>query len=106
MRMFLLAALGAVALTSLPAEASHRHFYGPYLGFGYGFYSPYSYYSPWYGPHFGVGIRLGDRYPDAARAHHRAQRAARAEAVRLSGGRPERNADVRRSLPMPRLGRR
>jgi hypothetical protein len=64
MRIFLLAALGAVALTSLPAEASHRHFYGPYLGFGYGFYSPYSYYSPWYGPHFGVGIRLGDRYSD------------------------------------------
>ena len=62
MRTLLLAALGAAALWSVPADASHRHFYGPSLGFGYGFYGPYSY-SPWYGPHFGVGIRVGDRSP-------------------------------------------
>ena len=54
MRMLFLAAVGAAALWSLPAEASHRHyFFGPYVGFGY---YPYSWYSPWYyGPAFGVG---------------------------------------------------
>ena len=59
MRTFFLAVLGAVAFSTPPAEASHRHFYGPYIGFGYGY--PYSYYSPWFGPSFGVGIRVGDR---------------------------------------------
>jgi hypothetical protein len=64
MRALLLSVVGAAAFSSLPAEASHWHgFYGPYVGFGYGFYGPYSYYSPWYGPRFGVGVRLGDRYP-------------------------------------------
>jgi hypothetical protein len=62
MRMVLLAVLGAAALTSLPAEASHRHYISPYIGFGYGFYGPYSYWSPWYGPRIGVGIHVGDRY--------------------------------------------
>jgi len=63
MRTIFLAVLGA-ALWSLPAQADHRHrFYGPYVGFGYGFYGPYSYYSPWYGPRIGVGIHVGDRYP-------------------------------------------
>jgi hypothetical protein len=61
MRTIFLAMLGAAALSSVPAEASHRHFYGPYVGFGYGFYGPY--YSPWYGSRFGVGIHVGDRYP-------------------------------------------
>jgi hypothetical protein len=61
MRTLLLAAIFSAALWSLPAEATHRHyFYRPYVGFG--FYGPYSYYSPWYyGPHFGVGIHVGDR---------------------------------------------
>lgn len=63
MRTLLLSALGAAVLWSMPADASHRYFYGPSLGFGYNFYGPHSYYSPWYGPHFGVGIRLGDRSP-------------------------------------------
>jgi hypothetical protein len=63
MRTLFFAMLGAVALWSLPAEADRRSpYYGPYVGFGYGFYGP-SYYSPWYGPRLGVGIRLGDRYP-------------------------------------------
>jgi hypothetical protein len=62
MRKSVLAILAAAALYSLPAEASHWHFY-PHFGFGYGYgyYDPF--YSPWYGPRFGVGIRLGDRYP-------------------------------------------
>jgi hypothetical protein len=60
MRTMILAMLGAFALVSLPAEASHRyHFHGPYVGFGYGF--GYPYYSPWFGPSFGVGVRVGDR---------------------------------------------
>jgi hypothetical protein len=63
MRTVFLAVLGAVAFSSLPAQASHGHYYyGPYVGFGYGFYGP-SYYSPWYGPRFGVGIHVGNRYP-------------------------------------------
>jgi hypothetical protein len=63
MRAWILVAVGVAALLSLPAEASHRYrAYAPYVGFGYGFYAPYSYYSPWYGPRFGVGIHLGDRY--------------------------------------------
>jgi hypothetical protein len=63
MRTLILAVVGAAALWSLPAEASHRHYYHrPYVGFG--FYGPYSYYSPWhYGPHFGVGVHVGDRSP-------------------------------------------
>jgi hypothetical protein len=62
MRTLFLAAVGAAAFWSLPAQASHRHYYvGPYFGFGY--YGPYSWYSPWYGPRFGVGIQLGPRYP-------------------------------------------
>jgi hypothetical protein len=64
MRTVLLAVLGVAALSSVPAEANHRyHVYAPYVGVGYGFYGPYSYYSPWYGPRFGVGFRLGDRNP-------------------------------------------
>jgi hypothetical protein len=63
MRTVFLALLGAAALWSLPAQASHRHHhYGPFVGFGYGFYGP-SYYSPWYGPGLGVGIQVGSRYP-------------------------------------------
>jgi hypothetical protein len=63
MRTLFLAALGAAALWSLPAAAGHPHYYyRPYIGFGYGF-GPYPYYSPWYGPTFGVGIHVGNRYP-------------------------------------------
>ncbi len=63
MRTLILAALGAAAFISLPAEASHRHYWHrPYVGLGYGLYGPYSY-SPWYGPSIGVGIHVGDRYP-------------------------------------------
>jgi hypothetical protein len=61
MRVWLAAVVGVVAWWSLPAEASHWHV-GPYIGVGYGFYGPYSYYSPWYGPRVGVGIHVGDRY--------------------------------------------
>ena len=62
MRTLVLAALGAIALWSLPAEAGHPHYYfRPYFGFGYGFPGPYPYYSPWYGPSFGVGIHLDGR---------------------------------------------
>jgi hypothetical protein len=64
MRTLFLAALGIAALWSVPAEANDRYrFHGPYVGFGYGFHGPYSHYSPWYGPRFGFGIRVGDRYP-------------------------------------------
>ena len=63
MRALFLAVLGAAALwVTPPAEASHWHFHGPYVGIGYGFY-PYSFYSPWYGPRLGVGIHVGLRYP-------------------------------------------
>jgi hypothetical protein len=61
MRALLLSAVGVVALWSLPAEASHWHF-SPYLGFGYGLYGPYPYYSPWYGPRVGVGVQVAPRY--------------------------------------------
>jgi hypothetical protein len=62
MRTFLLGVLGAVAVWSLPAEAGHpHHYFRPYVGFGYGLYGPYPYYSPWYGPSFGVGIHLDGR---------------------------------------------
>ena len=62
MRTLVLAVLGAIAFSSLPAEAGHPHYYfRPYVGFGYGFYGPYPYYSPWYGPSFGVGIHLDGR---------------------------------------------
>ena len=59
MRATLLAAVGAAALWSVPVQASHWHYHGPYVGFGY--YGPYSYW-PWYGPSFGVGIHVGPRY--------------------------------------------
>jgi hypothetical protein len=56
------------ALLALPAEAGHWHGARPQATFGYsygypmGFYG--AYYSPWYyGPRFGVGIHVGDRYP-------------------------------------------
>ena len=63
MRTFVFAVLGAIALWSLPAEAGHHpYYYRPYVGFGSGFgYGPYPYYSPWYGPSFGVGIHLDGR---------------------------------------------
>jgi hypothetical protein len=57
MRALLLAVVGATALWSLPAEASHWSVW-PYFGFGYGF-GPYPHYSPWYGPQIGVGVRVG-----------------------------------------------
>ena len=61
MRAFFLAAVAAATVWSLPAEASHRHYvFGPYVGFGH--YGPYSWYSPWYGPRFGVGLHVGPRY--------------------------------------------
>jgi hypothetical protein len=65
MRTSVLALAAAAAFFCLPAEAGHRHFHGPYVGFGYGVYAPYysPWYRPWYGPSFGVGIRVGDRYP-------------------------------------------
>jgi hypothetical protein len=61
MRALLLAAAGVLAVWSVPAEASHWHF-GPYVGFGYGLYGPYPYYSPWYGPRVGVAIQTPPRY--------------------------------------------
>jgi hypothetical protein len=62
MRALLLSAIGAVVLWSAPAEASHWYF-TPYIGFGYGAYGPYPYYSPWYGPRVGVGVHVGSSYP-------------------------------------------
>jgi hypothetical protein len=63
MRALFLAILGAAALwVTPPAEASQWNFHGPFFGVGYGFY-PHSYYSPWYGPRFGVGIHVGQRSP-------------------------------------------
>lgn len=74
MRALLLAAVGAAALWSLPAQASHWHYHGPYVGFGY--YGPYSYW-PWYGPAFGVGIHVGPRYSTRrARASERTEQRA------------------------------
>jgi hypothetical protein len=64
MRTSILALAAAAAFFCLPAQASHRHhFYGPSIGFGYG-YSPFysSWYGPWYGPQFGAGIHVGERY--------------------------------------------
>jgi hypothetical protein len=74
MRTVLLAVLSAAAFMSLPAEASHRHYISPF--FGYGFYGPYSYYSPWYGPRFSVGIHVGDRYPRRVRTSERGEQRA------------------------------
>lgn len=75
MRALLVAAVGAAALWSLPAEASYRHYYfGPYVGLGH--YYPYSWYSPWYGPHFGVGIHVGPRYSRRVRTAERTEQRA------------------------------
>jgi hypothetical protein len=67
MRALLLAIVGAAALVSLPARADHRHHgyyprpyvsfgYSPYYPWGYGYYDPF--YSPWWGPRVGVGVRV------------------------------------------------
>jgi hypothetical protein len=67
MRALVLAVVGAAALVSLPARADHRHHYypRPYVGFSYGYYSPYwgygyydPFYSPFWGPRVGVGVRI------------------------------------------------
>ena len=63
MRVLVLAGIGAIALWSLPAEASHWYV-SPYFGFGfgYGFYGgyPYGYGYPYaYGApvvSFGIGV--------------------------------------------------
>jgi hypothetical protein len=73
MRALLLSAIGAVALWSAPAEASHWYF-TPYIGFGYGAYGPYPYYSPWYGPRVGVGVQVGSSYPRPAAQATQSQR--------------------------------
>jgi hypothetical protein len=57
MRALLIAVVGAAALWSVPAEASHWHVW-PYFGFSYGA-GPYPYYGPWYGPRVGVGVHVG-----------------------------------------------
>jgi len=63
MRALLIAVVGAAALFSLPAEASHWHVW-PYFGFSYGA-GPYPYYGPGYGygPRVGVGVHVGGAYP-------------------------------------------
>ena len=61
MRALLIAVIGAAALTSLPAEASHWHVW-PYFGFSYGA-GPYPFYGPGYGPRVGVGVHVGGAYP-------------------------------------------
>ena len=76
MRAWIFAALGAAVLWSLPAEASHWHGgFAPHVGFGYGFYGPHSYYSPWYGPRFGVGVHVGQRRARSERVERGEQRA-------------------------------
>jgi hypothetical protein len=68
MRAWILAIAGVAALSSLPAEASHRHygFHHPYVSFGYG-YPYYGYHRPFgyhYYPYsFGGGVHVGSRYP-------------------------------------------
>ena len=63
MRALLIAVVGAAALFSLPAEASHWHVW-PYFGFSYGA-GPYPFYGPGYGygPRVGVGVHVGGAYP-------------------------------------------
>ena len=63
MRALLIAVVGAAALWSLPAEASHWHVW-PYFGFSYGA-GPYPFYGPGYGygPRIGVGVHVGGAYP-------------------------------------------
>lgn len=56
MRTWILAAVAAAALWSLPAHAGHWTVW-PSFTFGYGF-GPYPYYSPWYGPRVGVGVHV------------------------------------------------
>lgn len=77
MRTFVLAAAAVAAFASLPAEASHwhhRHF-GPYIAFGY--HVPYWHDPWWYGPAFGIGIHVHDRYPARrARTTERTERRA------------------------------
>lgn len=68
MRAWILAIAGVAALSSLPAEASHRHYrvHHPYVSISYG-YPFYGYYRPWpyyYHPYsWGVGVQVGSRYP-------------------------------------------
>jgi hypothetical protein len=58
MRASFLAAIGAAALWSVPAEAQWH--VSPYFGFGFGYGGgPYPYYSPWYGPRVGIGVHVG-----------------------------------------------
>jgi hypothetical protein len=62
------AVAGLAALSSLPANADHRHHGGvhvrPSVSFGYSYGFPYygGYYRPWYdpfwGPTYGVGVRI------------------------------------------------
>ena len=58
MRGLFVAAVGAVALWSAPAEAQWHVV--PYFSFGYGIGPyPYHYPSPWYGPRIGIGVHVG-----------------------------------------------
>ncbi|HLF12557.1 MAG TPA: hypothetical protein VJA26_15250 [Gammaproteobacteria bacterium] len=73
MRAWILAVAGVAALVSLPAVAGHRHSVyhpRPFVSFSYGYpfaysyYRPYPYYYPYaFGPTFGVGVHVGQRYP-------------------------------------------
>lgn len=84
MRTLLFITLAAAALAALPAEASHHHVHtGPYVGFGYTYGYPFGFYDPWwYGPRFGVGIRVGDRYP-GRRARGESVESAEPKALKL-----------------------
>jgi hypothetical protein len=79
MRVWIWLAIAAAALTTLTAEAGPRHV-RPYVGFGYGYGSPFAFhspfYSPWYGPQFGVGVQVGNRHPvQRVRTERREERA-------------------------------
>jgi hypothetical protein len=74
MRAWILAIAGVAALSSLPAEASHRHYriaHHPYVSFSYsygypwyGFYGPYPFYYPY---RYGIGVHVGGPYYPARR---------------------------------------
>ena len=81
MRALLIAVVGAAALWSVPAEASHWHVW-PYFGFGYGA-GPYPFYGPGYGPRIGVGVHVGGGYPVHARPAPRPAQPAPQGALKL-----------------------
>jgi hypothetical protein len=79
--MFVMAIAGIAATTSLSASADHRHHshLRPYVSFGYSYGYPFGYgygyrpwgYDPFWGPRYGVGVRIDPYRSRRARTEER-----------------------------------